>query len=86
MVEIAQRPPLADRLHTFFTQFRSFPYKKGDIILRAQDSPSGVYFIESGFVRVYSFTEDGEENLHLIYKEGEIFPLVWVYTNSDLRF
>ncbi|MCL4384467.1 Crp/Fnr family transcriptional regulator [Patescibacteria group bacterium] len=86
MNEVAPPISFTKKLHQFFNRYRSYPYKKGEIILRAQDSPSGVYYIEQGFIRVYSFTEDGEENLHLIYKEGEIFPLVWVYTNSDLRF
>lgn len=72
---------MSDDTHTienFFAQAKQITYKKNEIILRPDDVPSGVYFIEKGYVKVYSITEDGEEKLHIIYKPGELFPLIWV--------
>lgn len=62
--------------------FKSKPYRfqKGDIILRADDIPSGIYYIEKGFVKVYALAENADENLHIIYKEGELFPLIWAFS------
>lgn len=54
-------------------------YRKGEIILRDGDVPSGVYYIEEGFVKVYSLSLDGSENLHVILKCGEIFPRNWIF-------
>ena len=49
-----------------FKQGRKLSYRKGEIILRAAEEPSGAYFIAQGFIRVYSITDQGEENTHII--------------------
>ena len=46
-------------------------------MIRAGDIPSGVFYIEKGFVKVYAIEQNGEENIHIIYKEGELFPVMW---------
>jgi CRP/FNR family cyclic AMP-dependent transcriptional regulator len=63
-------------------------YKKGALILGIDPEPNGVYYIDSGFVKVYSITDGGEEFLHIIYSHGEIFPLVWAYVGiqSELYY
>lgn len=71
----------ASELIGFFTQSRQYNYKAGEVILRPEDTPSGVYYIEKGFVKVCSITRDGDEKLHVIYKTGEFFPLIWVFSN-----
>ena len=53
-------------------------YRKGELIIRPQDSPEYVYLIESGFVKAYSITKYGEENLHIIRGKGDVFPLIWL--------
>ena len=66
-------------LRDVFSKSLPMRYRKGEVILRADTIPSGVYFIEKGFVKVYSITQDGDEKLHIIYKEGELFPLIWLF-------
>lgn len=65
----------------FFRKQKSREYKKGQLILRADDTPNGVYFIEKGYVKVYSLTENGTEKDKNYYKPGEIFPLIWTFSN-----
>lgn len=69
-------------IKSFFMKQNFFVYKKGETIIRQGDEPSGVYFIEKGFVKVYTITESGEEKFYFIYKKGEIFPLGWVLNNT----
>lgn len=57
-------------------------YKKGELIIRPQDSPAYIYYIEKGFIKAYSITKYGEENLHVIRRASEIFPLIWVFTDE----
>ncbi len=64
-----------------FKQGRSLAYRKGEIILRAAEEPGGIYYIDQGFIRVYSITDQGEENTHIIYKAGEVFPLIWAFND-----
>ena len=64
-------------LASFFSQFRTFRYRKDEIILRPGDTPQGVYFLNSGYVRLYSFSKEGKELTLVIYKKGDFFPVVW---------
>ena len=69
-------------LETFFRAHTRVDYKKGETIVRPQDDPSGIYFLDSGFVKAYNITKYGEENLLLIRGAGSIFPLIWAFTGE----
>lgn len=66
-----------------FEKGRKLTYKKGELIIRANETPTGVFLIESGLVKAYDITKYGEENLLIIRKTGEIFPLIWSVTGED---
>jgi len=69
-------------LATYFKGGTSITYKKGELVIRPQESPEYIYFIESGYVKAYSVTKYGEENLHVIRHSNEIFPLIWTFTEA----
>ncbi len=69
-------------LETFFRAHTRVDYKKGETIVRPQDEPTGVFFLDSGFVKAYHITKYGEENLLLIRGAGSIFPLIWAFTGE----
>jgi CRP/FNR family cyclic AMP-dependent transcriptional regulator len=58
-------------------------FKKNDYIIRPGDTPHGVFFIYQGLVKAYDITKYGEENLLIIRKQDEIFPLIWATTGKD---
>lgn len=58
-------------------------FRKGDFIIRPGDSPNGVFFIYSGLVKAYDITKYNEENLLIIRKQDEIFPLIWAFTGHE---
>lgn len=58
-------------------------YKKGEYIIRPGESPSGVFFIESGIVKAYDITKYGEENLLIVRRKNEVFPLIWAITGQE---
>lgn len=66
-----------------FKQGTKLRYDKGEFIIRPGDAPSGVFFIESGLVKAYDITKYGEENLLIIRKDHEIFPLIWSITGLE---
>ena len=69
-----------------FKKFRGgskLTYKKGEFIIRPGEAPTGVFFIESGLVKAYDISKYGEENLHIIRKSLEIFPLIWAITGQE---
>ena len=69
------------RITDFFQKQKSRAYKKRQLILRADETPNGVYYIEKGYVKAYSLTENGDEKDIVFYKPGEIFPLIWTFIN-----
>jgi CRP-like cAMP-binding protein len=66
-----------------FKQGTRLNYKKGEFIIRPGESPTGVFLIESGLVKAYDITKYEEENLLIIRKDAEIFPLTWAVTGQD---
>jgi CRP-like cAMP-binding protein len=58
-------------------------YKKGELIIRHGDTPGGVYYIKSGLVKAYNISRYGEENLLIIRKPDEIFPLIWALKEDE---
>jgi len=69
-------------LDTFFRAHTRLQYKKGETVVRPEDDPSGVFFIEWGFIKAYIITKYGEENLLSIRGSGGVFPLIWVFTGE----
>lgn len=58
-------------------------YKKGELIIHPGETPVGVFFIETGLVKAYDISKYGEENLLIMRKDQEIFPLIWAITGQE---
>ncbi len=71
-----------DKIRAFFYSCTKLHYDKGGVVIRPEDEPNGVYLIESGFIKAYTITKYGEENLLLVRGSGGVFPLIWVFTGE----
>jgi CRP-like cAMP-binding protein len=58
-------------------------YKKGEYIIRPGEAPGAVFYIESGLVKAFNISKYGEENLLIIRKAHEVFPLIWALTGQE---
>jgi CRP/FNR family transcriptional regulator len=76
-------PSQSAELVDLFNKGTRLTYKKGEFIIRPGETPSGIFYITSGLVKAYNITKYGEENLLIIRKEQEIFPLIWAITGQD---
>ncbi len=72
-------------LDTFFKTHTRLQYKKGETIIRPEDEPSGVFLIEWGFVKAYTITKYGEENLLIVRSSGSVFPMIWAFTDEHRK-
>lgn len=70
----------------FFSNFPATKYKKHEVVIGASDTPPGVYFVESGFVRLYSILENGQETTFNIFKPGSYFPMTWALGKAQNSF
>lgn len=66
----------------FFHKGRKQTYKKGDTILRAGDTPQGIYWIEKGYVKIYALAKHGVVHTHTFYGPGDIFPMIWAFNDA----
>jgi CRP/FNR family transcriptional regulator len=71
-----------EKIRAFFYSHTRIQYKKGEVIIRPQDEPSGIFLIEWGFVKAYTITKYGEENLLLVRGSEGVFPLIWAFTGE----
>lgn len=66
-----------------FHQGNRLTYQKGEYIIRAGEVLSSVFYIEEGLVKAFNISKYGEENLLIIRRNHEIFPLIWALTGQE---
>jgi len=62
-----------NKIRSFFETFPQVSYKKEEIILRPDDPMPYVYYVESGYIRMYCLLPDGKELTLNIFKPGAYF-------------
>jgi CRP/FNR family transcriptional regulator len=72
----------SDKLKALFQEGRSRSYQKNEIIIRAEDDPQGVYFIETGLLKIYSLTKQGDEHVTHFFGPGDFFPMIWIFRDQ----
>lgn len=73
----------AELVELFREKGRKLTYRKGEFIIRPGEMPQGVFYIDEGIVKAYDITRYGDENLLIIRKENELFPLIWALTGQE---
>ena len=76
---------LQNELANYFKEGRLLKFDRGEFVLNGGEEPRGVYMIQRGFVKVYLIADTGKESVHIIYKAGEIFPLIWAFKGQALN-
>ncbi len=67
---------------TFYDQFTPRIYKKGEILIRADDDPQGIFCLNKGYVRQYIISKNGIELTLNILKPISYFPMVWAINET----
>jgi CRP/FNR family transcriptional regulator, anaerobic regulatory protein len=70
------------KIRLFFSSYPATTYKKDEIILRPDDPTPYVYYVASGFVRMYCLLPDGKELTLNIFKPESYFPMLLVLGSS----
>lgn len=66
----------------FYSQFRVRHYKQGEILIRADDDPQGIFCLTKGYVRQYTISKTGMELTLHILKPTSYFPMVWAINGT----
>ncbi len=70
------------KLKNFFKQGRPLLYKKNEVILRGDEAPSGIFYLNKGYVKNYAFSENGDEFTFILYRKGDFFPISWTFNQT----
>ncbi|MFA5828786.1 MAG: Crp/Fnr family transcriptional regulator [Candidatus Shapirobacteria bacterium] len=66
----------------FYKQFTVRDYKKGEMLIRADDDPQGIFCLKKGYVRQYTISKAGFELTLHILKPISYFPMVWAVNGT----
>lgn len=69
-----------------FLGAQALDYRAGETIVRAGEYSQYVYYIQSGFVRIYLLNKDGQELTLYVMGAGLIFSMVWALANIPNRY
>jgi len=72
----------SEKLRALFHSGRQLKYQKGDTILRARETPRGVYLVDSGIIKIYSLSKRRHEHVHHIFGPDDFFPIIWPFRRS----
>jgi CRP/FNR family transcriptional regulator len=67
---------------TFYKQFTTRDSKKGEMLIRADDDPQGIFCLTKGYVRQYTISKLGFELTLHILKPISYFPMVWAINGT----
>lgn len=76
------KTPKLRAFETFYTQFETRLYKKGEMLIRADDDPQGIFCLTKGYVRQYAISNNGVELTLHILKPISYFPMVWAINGT----
>lgn len=77
---------IAEKLEDFFTQYKHQTYKKNQILIRADDSPSGIFYLKNGMVKEYLISNNGDEVVVNIFKPISFFPMSWAINSTPNNY
>jgi len=77
---------LEQKLKNYFANRKTTKYKKGELILKPGKVPNYVGFIKSGYVRVYSVAENGQEITRQFFKPIFYFTLMCAASGLKNRY
>ncbi len=74
------------KVENYFDGGKKLFFKRGEMIIRAEEQPLGVMYLKSGIVKVYTISSKGEEVVVNIFKPGSFFPMSWALNDRKNNF
>lgn len=63
------------KIESFFNTYSKRTYKKGEVLIRASEVPSRIYYLTKGSVRKYAISPKGDELVVNIFRPISFFPI-----------
>jgi len=66
----------------FLKNGKKVKFKKGDVLIMGDTEPDGIYFLDSGIVKMSTFFANGTEITFNLFKPGTFFPMIWAIAET----
>lgn len=73
----------SEDITAYFSDGKIKHFSKSDVLVQGDEEPKGVYLIRSGYVKAYTISRTGQQNLLLIHGAEEIMPLPWALDGAQ---
>lgn len=83
MHHIKSSPDDSENIRSHFSGGTVKSFAKGEVLVQGDEEPEGVYLIQDGYVKAYTITRAGQQNLLLIQGSNEIMPLPWALNGAQ---
>lgn len=77
---------IATKIEQFFSKYAQKNYAKGEVIIRAEESPPGVLYIAEGRVSQYDISPAGGTVVVNVFKNPAFFPMSWAMNNTENHY
>jgi CRP-like cAMP-binding protein len=75
-----------EELDQFFSQYPLKQYPKGQMLIYADEDPSGIFYLVSGKVRKYDVNNRGDEVVLNTFQPSVFFPMTWILNKTPNRY
>lgn len=70
------------KVDEFFKKYKRQEHKKGTLLIRADEDPSGIFYLTKGRVKEYAISKKGDELIINIFKPPSFFPMSWAVNKT----
>mgnify|MGYP001272938858 CR=1 FL=1 len=71
------------KINAFFAKYPIARYKKGMLFIQPGEAIEYIYYVQKGFVRMFTILPDGKELTVNIFKPQSYFPLFLVFAHAE---
>lgn len=71
------------KVHKFFSAYQTHNVKKNDVLIKANENPNKIFYLTSGYVKMYSVSKNGKKFDLNIFKPGSFFPMSHAINNGE---
>lgn len=73
---------ISDKITQYFSEYKTREYRKGQLIIYANEEPEGVSLLIEGIVEQYDITPEGNKITVNIFKPTAFFPMSWAINKT----
>jgi CRP-like cAMP-binding protein len=77
---------VSQKITEFFKSYPLRTFEKRQLLVRAEESLPGVFYIVEGRVSQYDITPSGNEVVVNVFKPGAFFPMSWAINNTPNHY